>query len=80
MRKTASIVSDPKGLPPKDCIPNLKKTFSLYKYNGERRGPSNTTNLIELDPISIMPPPAAFGMMIQNKIFGYRSFRQEIVV
>ena len=55
IRDTASIVSLSKGLPPKDCIPNLKKTFSLYKYNGERLGPSKTTSLIELEPISIIP-------------------------
>ena len=52
---TVSIVSESKGFPPKDRIPSLKKTFSLYKYKGERLGPSKTTNLMELEPISIIP-------------------------
>ena len=55
MRDTALSVAVSKAFFPKDCIPSLKKTFSLYKYNGERFGPSKTTSLMELEPISIIP-------------------------
>ena len=75
MRDTALVVAVSKAFFPKDCIPSLK-TFSLYKYNGERFGPSNTTSLMELEPISIIPilfkifKMIFFFFMVFNKLGG----------